>query len=1033
MGMARGEAGVREASGAEGSPDAVRAARMRHMIEAMPRVSSPVFVGRHAELERLSGAFAGVVDGCRPATRIVAGDAGIGKTRLIGEFIHQTERAGARALIGDCVQVGETGLPFGPIVSALRPLVHGESPRRLDALLGHGRGELARLLPDLGASNGSDGGELLHPRSAVASQARLFEVVYGLLRRLADEAPLVVVLEDLHWADPSTRDLLRFLVRSARGARILFVVSYRSDELHRRHPLRPLLADLERHEGVETIELAGFRAAELSEQLTGITGSQPTAELVARVLARSGGNPFITEELMADGATGLTLSRTLRDMLEERVRRLTPGAQTILRLASVGGARLDHQLLAAVADVPETELNAALREAVDHHLLAASDPAEAPGYAFRHALVHEVVYDELLPGERTRLHARYAAALEDDERFARLDPAGTAAQLAGHWMLAHDLPRALASAVRAAEAAATGSAFGEAQALLERALSLWGKVAPPDLPDGLDRVSLLETAAEAAAQTGDSRRAIDLALGALEEVDAVAEPSRAGVINHRLATYYNEAGDWEAGARALERAMGMIPIDPPSPERARVVADLAHSYMTRNRFSESLALAEAALAISRSVGAEIAEARALNAMGLDFACRSDPERGIPILRDAYRLAHRLDDPQTLFLCGVGLGWALDETARHAEALGVAVESRDRIAVLGASARYGALFASKMSRALWELGRWDEAARVIDEAIDGGPSRYALRWLLSNRLRLDIWRGAFDLAERDFAAYEALGERVMGPDPDLMSARRAEYALAQGRTLDARRFVADTLGRLPEPEVDNDGRTLALLGLETEAEEAERARADGDLERLATATAVATELRARVTATAARIEAGIAQPAEIVQADALLAAALFTEVSGADAASAWELAVEARRTLGRPHELAVVLTHLATAYLTDRRRGDAGTALAEAHPIAIDLGAGPLNARIEALARRAGIGLEGVETADEAADRLRLTAREREVLALLAEGRSNRLIGEALYMAESTAGVHVSNILGKLQVERRSEAAAVAHRLGLPRA
>jgi DNA-binding CsgD family transcriptional regulator len=831
----------------------------------MPRVSSPVFVGRRAELERFGSAFAAVVAGSRPATRIVSGDAGIGKTRLIGEFVRQTELAGARALVGDCVQVGETGLPFGPIVSALRPLIHGEPPERLHALLGHGRGELARLLPDLGTPNGADSGTLHQPRSAVASQARLFEVVYGLLRRLADEAPLVLVLEDLHWADPSTRDLLRFLVRNA------------------------------------------------------------------------------------------------------------------------------------------------------------------------HALVHEVVYDELLPGERTRLHARYAAALEADERFARLDPAGTAAQLAGHWMLAHDLPRALVAAVRAAEAAAAGSAFAEAEALLERALGLWGKVAPADLPDELDRVRLLETAAEAAAQSGESRRAIDLAVAALEEVDAAAEPSRAGVINHRLATYYSEAGDWEAGARALERAIGLIPIDPPSPERARVVADLAHSYMLRNRFGESLALAEAALAISRSVGAEIAEARALNAMGLDFACRSDPERGIPILRDAYRLAQRLDDPQTLFLCGVGLGWALDETARHAEALSVAVESRDRITVLGAGARYGALFASKMSRALWELGRWDEASRVIEEAIEGGPSRYALRWLLSNRLRLEIWRGDLDLAERDFAAYEGLGERVIGPDPDLMNARRAEYALAQGRTLDARRIVATTLGRLPEPDVDNDGRALALLGLEIEAEEAERARADGAAERLAAATAVAADLCARVTATAERIRAGIAQPADVVEADALLAAALFAEIDGAGAAHAWEQAVEARRTLGRPHELALGLTHLAAAHLADRRRGDAATALAEAHPIAIDLGAAPLGARIEALARRAGIGLEGVETADDTADRLRLTAREREVLGLLAEGRSNRQIGEALYMAESTAGVHVSNILGKLQVGRRSEAAAVAHRLGLLRA
>jgi ATP/maltotriose-dependent transcriptional regulator MalT len=242
-----------------------------------------------------------------------------------------------------------------------------------------------------------------------------------------------------------------------------------------------------------------------------------------------------------------------------------------------------------------------------------------------------------------------------------------------------------------------------------------------------------------------------------------------------------------------------------------------------------------------------------------------------------------------------------------------------------------------------------------------------------------------------------------------------------------------LDLLPEPDVDSDGRTLALIGLEVEADEAERARSDGDAKRLAAARAIAADLCSRVATTAARIDAGIAQPADIVRADATLAAAYAAEIAGTDGTVLWEAAVEGRRTLGRPHEVAVALTHLATAYLAERRRGDAATALAEAHPLAIDLGAAPLQARIEAVARRAGIGLEGVETADDAADRLRLTAREREVLTLLAEGRSNRQIGDALYMAESTAGVHVSNILGKLQVGRRSEAAAVAHRLGLLRA
>ena len=229
------------------------------IIAPMARVSSPIFVGRGAELERLSDALE-LATKQRPATRLVGGDAGIGKTRLVNEFVAGARASGAHVLIGDCLQLGETGLPYARFVGALRPLLQSLPRVRLDELIGPGRAELSHLLPDLGSPPATSGRRDRSP-GAGAAQARLFEIVFGLLRRLSDEAPVALILEDLHWADSSTRDLLRFLVRNARDARFLIVGTYRSDELHRRHPLRPLLAELGRLEGVDDIALSAARSS----------------------------------------------------------------------------------------------------------------------------------------------------------------------------------------------------------------------------------------------------------------------------------------------------------------------------------------------------------------------------------------------------------------------------------------------------------------------------------------------------------------------------------------------------------------------------------------------------------------------------------------------------------------------------------------------------------------------------------------------------------------------------------------------------
>jgi hypothetical protein len=497
----------------------------------------PTFVGRRAESARLAAALDRAA-AATPTVVLVGGEAGVGKSRLVGELAAGARAAGATVLAGGCVELGGEGLPFAPVVAALRMLAGGLGDAELATLVpGPARSGLARLLPELG------------PPAAdpEAGQRRLFGLLLDLLRRLATRRPTVLMVEDLHWADRSTRDLLAFLVRNLRGERVLLVCTHRSDELHRRHPLRPLLAELERDRRVERLELGRFDRGEVAAQLTGILGVAPAARLVERVHARSGGNALFVEELAAAAPAGGMPAALgggaspafggLRELLLGRIEPLPEPAREVLRVVAVAGGRVGHDLLAEVAGLPAPELQAGLRAAVGARLLQVD--AHHGGYGFRHALVTEAVDDALLPGERCRLHARLAAALR--RAGAGLpggDPA-LAAETAWHWYAAHDLARALPAAVDAGLAAERCCAFAEAQHHFERALELWELV---PAPVGLDRVELLARAAEAAANAGGAERAIMLARGALAEVDPARDPRRAGLLAGRLAAYRRAAG-----------------------------------------------------------------------------------------------------------------------------------------------------------------------------------------------------------------------------------------------------------------------------------------------------------------------------------------------------------------------------------------------------------------------------------------------------------------------------------------------------------
>jgi predicted ATPase len=316
------------------------------------RVSCPVLVGRDAEVARLQAAIERAAAG-QPATVLVAGEAGIGKTRLVAEVLGHAAGLGAVALAGGCLDVGDGVLAYAPVVEALRPLARLLGPAELERVLDGAGQELARLVPELGLRNAAEQGGPLAP-------SQLFELLLGMLHRIAERTPLLLVVEDLHWADQSTRDLLGFLVRNLRAG-LALVLTCRSDELRPGHPLRPFLAELNRGGRAERLDLGRLGGRDLAELVAGILGEPAAPGLSREILARSEGNPFFAEELLAARLEGTRLPPALRDLLLARVDALTEAAQRTLAAAAVAGSRVDHELLASVTGQDDTQLVPLLR------------------------------------------------------------------------------------------------------------------------------------------------------------------------------------------------------------------------------------------------------------------------------------------------------------------------------------------------------------------------------------------------------------------------------------------------------------------------------------------------------------------------------------------------------------------------------------------------------------------------------------------------------------------------------------------------
>ncbi|MET9677195.1 AAA family ATPase [Streptomyces sp. NPDC006482] len=997
------------------------------------RSVSPVFVGRAGEFTALTEALSRATAG-EPQALLVGGEAGVGKTRLIEEFLDTACDRGAVVAVGGCVELGADGLPFAPFATALRSL-RRKLPEELTAAAEGQEGELARLLPELG-----DPGS--HESSDEDSTARLFELTVRLLERLAADRTVVLVLEDLHWADASTRHLLTYLLRTLRRGRIVVVASYRADDIHRRHPLRPLLAELDRLRTIRRIELSRFTRTEVHRQLTGILAAEPSPGLVEEVFERSDGNAFFVEELVVSHEAGCApgqLSDSLRDLLLVRVEALPEDAQRVARIVAEGGSTVEYGLLAAVARLSEDELIGALRAAVGANLLLAVPDGD--GYRFRHSLVREAVSDDLLPGERSRLNRRYAEALEADPGLVRPDERAT--RLATYWYHAHDTSKALPAVLRASVATRKRHAYAEQLRLLERAMELWDEapaevrreLRPMDYAEAypacgcdpettpLSYLDLLAEAAVAARLSGERERALKIGRMALRLLDGedVNDPLRAAWFWTEKARLQSNLGLGD-GSEEIARAQELVKGLPPSAVHAVVLVGAAGWGMLRNPGPEALAAAERAVEYARHVKAESIELNARLTLGSIMTAAGDVEAGLAEMHEVRERTTDLGQFSEASRAHINISSSLEGLGRSHEAVEIA-DSGIRLArSYGLVDSVGWIEANR-AESLFSLGRWDET-RELAERLQHSATSTKPRGSASLRLaQLAAARGETDAAIRYLAdARTVYGTRDLLPQYTLPMAQVAlAVAAAEGRVRDVRTQLAAAVEAGFPPGTHRYGWPLVLTAATAEADSRGLPAAD--------------EGRAEALDLIRRCTRGLAAPAPVWAAHSLQVSQELARAEGRESADRWAEIVAAYEPLDRPAQLARARHRLADALLVEGGHREEATALLrEAHATAVGLGARTLREDVELLAARARLSLVP-ETRTPAPpepgdDSFGLTPREQDVLRLVAAGRTNRQIAEELFISPKTASVHVSNILAKLGVAGRGEAAALAHRLHL---
>jgi len=944
-------------------------------------VVSPLYVGRQAELAQLRAAATQVEAG-GSARILIAGEAGIGKSRLITEF---TASLGPDWLsaTGGCPELGAEHLPYVAFLPIVRQLVETEGGPSSGS-------ELSALLPRQ-SDQGAHGGRLT-----------LLNELLALLERAAARPPLLVVLEDLHWADGASRELFGYLARNLGDLPVLLVGTVRTGELPAGHPVRQLVAELGRRQDITTFYLEPLEQRSVGELLTALDGRYDPARAAA-IHRRSGGNPLFIEALATDTAGTASGNSPLRALLQERVARLSESARPVLAVASVAGATVGHDLLTLLANRTDDELDVALRELVERDQLQPTDD----GYRFRHALIREAVYTGLLPGERRRLHARAATALAERPDLATQGLPAT--ELAEHWYLAGRPTEAFQAALVAADEARGSFAFTEELHHIRRALALLAQT--DSRADAALRLELLQRAIRAAAPAGRAEQGVALCTEALELVDSRTEPELAAQLHLDRGTFRSRT---DLGAREdLDHARRLLS-DRPSYALGMLHYGLAIDAATARDRTTARQNTEKLLEIAEAVDDDRLRGRGFAAVGFIEQLDGNLAAALAAAGRAREIARRIGDDAILVANAnweiSALGWA----GRYEEILVKAPIALREVELVGMLNWRGPLLRINLASAQMILGRWDDALATIEQSLAAEPEplyRIGTRGMLATIRAL---RGEFGQA----AAVLHTPEELAAGSPVLrnyilgyVTMVWCELAMARQDPESASGPVEIFLRHCAGPDVfpDQDG----LLGVAM-LQRARLAAAPRNREIAAEAAAIRARIGELVT---------LLPPGGAVQE--AYRCTILTAI-GPGRMADWDRAADSWRRTGHLIGLINCLIPAAEAALAASNRAGARRRLEEAREIALRFRSSVYLDRIAALGQRAR--LEAPSTAPD--DDSGLTPREYDVLRLLARGMPNRQIAAELYISPATVGVHVGRILTKLNATTRTEATAVAHSRGL---
>lgn len=961
-------------------------------------------IGRESELDRLRAVFTESLTGL-PQGVVISGEAGIGKTRLLEEFLGIAS-ADALVLTGQCVDLGPVGAPYYPIQSVLRGLVENLGAPALLEAGGPGAEALAALLPELGGEGSDPSGAGLN---------RVHDTVAATFEAVSQQTPLVVVIEDLHWADEGTLDLLRFLLRVLGRGRILVVLTFRTEDVARGHPLRSLLSELDRSRSVARIELRRLSKAEARRQVVAILGSEPDDAAFDSVYARSEGVPFFVEELVGFDFTGEgELPWTLRELLLARYERLSEKSQHLVRLISAGGVRVDHDLLTAVFPGDPDQLDIAAREAVLANILVADDRS----YAFRHALVREAIHADLLPGERTRFHTGFAEALEAVAGEQRV-----ATEISYHWMAAHDVKRAFPAALEAMSQARASYAYGTAAQMGERALELWDQIPEVERVAQRQKIDLFAQTASALRNAGEGERSLEMIDLALNECPRTEKLRYARLLRDK-ALYLGNTGRTGSipllrealelvppGSMGMAGTSGLARSTMSAGElRSALLTALAGRLMLAARLDEALVAAHEALDEARAAGSDRHASIASNILGSSEINSGRFDEGRAHLDEAFelsakdtssRLRYRVNASDSEYLLG-----------HYPEALRIAELGIERARELGVERSSGIILKSNAVDPLIALGQWERADRFIDSAVRLLPSPTFNAYLNRARIFLDTWRGETDAA---FRLYRSVRSRARELGESEMQVRLSTPRVA------AELFLA------------RDAPAEAWDEMSVLFESDHRAVAGYELPLLAVAARALAAARASDTPVDDGAEERLRFLVERVSwwPTAHLWSTIFdAELSGplgtGTDPEAWQraAAVVDGDPAAQAHLPAYTALRLGQALIEAGERTSGIEALRTAIREADALGAGLVRRQAEAVAARAGLALNDTR-GRRATDATELTVRERQVLDLIGQGMTNRQIGEELFISAKTASVHVSAILRKLGASSRTEAVYLA--------